>query len=205
MVMPLRVLLANSSESTQLRRATIVEEKLDVDAGVFPFGAEESRVLAKTLRDDQVSLPFLVPEEKLRLRAVVDSVSVVQAQQRALDGPGSNYLLASKLYGFMKREKDQDAHLASEDVVWAFHSDSQDALVEMCIPENAVWDDLKALGVGYWVLNTVKLTQVATNVAKESYRRRKEPKDAMLWYLMLDQLGVLQMLYRVAFFFFFFL
>ena len=46
------------------------------------------------------------------------------------------------------------------------------------------WDHLRDLGVGYWLLNPNELRSIIEAVAKNRYMENKDPKAAMLFYLV---------------------
>lgn len=81
----------------------------------------------------------------------------------SLDDCGLRFLLAMKHYNYLlrclplaQRAKFQKQGVASNNVVWAFHSESEEELLSL-VPSYSKgsprWSTLKELGVGWWLRN----------------------------------------------------
>ena len=51
------------------------------------------------------------------------------------------------------RELDVDSGM----VVWAYHSDCQENLFGAVLPNEPSWQEMRAMGVGFWFTNTTQL------------------------------------------------
>ena len=45
----------------------------------------------------------------------------------------------------------------SEALAWALQSDTKETLLDVCASEQALWPELRALGVGFWFTDAVPL------------------------------------------------
>nr|CAH7714409.1 unnamed protein product [Callosobruchus chinensis] len=123
-----------------------------------------------------------------------------------LDDCGLRFLLAMKHYGYLlrclplaQRNQFQKKGVGSNNLAWAFHSESQDELLNL-IPSYAkgkpTWPQLRELGVGWWVRNLTLLKQCVQVLAKAAYQANEDPMDAALYYLALNKKSLLWGLYR---------
>lgn len=49
-------------------------------------------------------------------------------------------------------------------IVWAYHSDSQENLFGSFLPNEPTWQEMRAIGVGYWFTNTTQLRARVINI-----------------------------------------
>nr|CAI5817941.1 unnamed protein product [Callosobruchus analis] len=123
-----------------------------------------------------------------------------------LDDCGLRFLLAMKHYGYLlrclplaQRNQFQKKGVGSNNLAWAFHSESQDELLNL-IPSYAkgkpTWPQLRELGVGWWIRNLTLLKQCVQVLAKAAYQANEDPMDAALYYLALNKKSLLWGLYR---------
>ncbi|XP_071965576.1 dmX-like protein 2 isoform X2 [Antedon mediterranea] len=89
--------------------------------------------------------------------------------------------------------------LATCHYAWAFHSEAEEELLDL-IPSmqkgEPRWDELKAMGVAWWVRSTVTLRRTMEKVAKSQFQTNKDPLDAALFYLAMKKKTVVWGLYR---------
>ena len=131
----------------------------------------------------KIKLPMVSTQHTLTLLALTQTLRSVQDQQRNLDIPGAQFIFASNLYK-LKRKKD----IPLGCIVWAMHSDSQDALHDLCISTtNMSYDALKHLGVAYWMRNRGRLQKLVDKLAISLYRQTKNATESTLWYILLNK------------------
>ena len=61
----------------------------------------------------------------------------------------------------------------TKNVIWAFHSESEEELLNMipCVAKGTpTWHELRELGVGWWVTNNTVLKRLFEKVAKASFQ-----------------------------------
>ncbi len=79
----------------------------------------------------------------------------------------------------------QATPLQSHDFIWALHSDSQETILQSCLPTDPDWASARQLGVGYWLTNPTTLRGLVEKIAKVNFLVRKDPGDSALYYLAL--------------------
>nr|XP_018898945.1 PREDICTED: dmX-like protein 2 isoform X2 [Bemisia tabaci] len=124
----------------------------------------------------------------------------------SLDDCGLRFLLAMKHYNYLlrclpiaQRAQFQRQGIASNNLVWAFHSESEDELLSL-IPSYAKgspkWSVLKELGVGWWLRNHTCLKTCIEKVAKAAYQQNQDPLDAALFYIAMKKKSIVWGLFR---------
>ncbi|XP_065223519.1 dmX-like protein 2 isoform X2 [Planococcus citri] len=123
-----------------------------------------------------------------------------------LDDCGLRFLLAMKHYNYLlrclplvQRAQFQRQGVSSNNLVWAFHSENEEELLQL-IPSYAKgtpkWSILKELGVGWWLRNHTLLKTCMEKVAKTAYQDQQDPLDAAIYYLAMKKKSVVWGLYR---------
>ncbi|XP_055296544.1 dmX-like protein 2 isoform X5 [Sitodiplosis mosellana] len=124
----------------------------------------------------------------------------------SLDDCGLRFLLAMKHYTYLlrclplaQRTQFQKQGVVSSNVVWAFHSESEEEILNL-IPSYAKdqlrWATLKELGVGWWLRNNSLLRRCIEKLAKSSYQAKQDPMDAALYYIAMKKKSLVWGLYR---------
>lgn len=124
----------------------------------------------------------------------------------SLDDCGIRFLLAMKHYNYLlrclplkQRTQYQKHGIGTENIVWAFHSESEEELLNL-IPSyqksDIKWSILRDLGVGYWLRNINMIRQCAEKLAKCAYQRNQEPLDAAIYYLAMKKKSIVWGLFR---------
>lgn len=98
-----------------------------------------------------------------------------------------------------QRAQFQKQGVGTNNLAWAFHSESQEELLNL-IPSYAkaepTWPQLRELGVAWWIRNMNLLKQCIQVLAKASYQAKQDPMDAALYYLAMNKKRLLWGLYR---------
>ncbi|XP_054286224.1 dmX-like protein 2 isoform X3 [Macrosteles quadrilineatus] len=129
-----------------------------------------------------------------------------EASSDSLDDCGLRFLLAMKHYNYLlrclplaQRAKFQKQGVATNNLVWAFHSESEEDLLNL-IPSYSKgsprWSTLKELGVGWWLRNHTLLKTCMEKVAKASYQINQDPLDAAIFYLAMKKKSLVWALFR---------
>lgn len=124
----------------------------------------------------------------------------------SLDDCGLRFLLAMKHYTYLlrclpivQRTQFQKQGVVSSNLVWAFHSESEEEILNL-IPSYAKgqmrWSTLRELGVGWWLRNNTLLRQCVEKLAKSSYQAKQDPMDAALYYIAMKKKSLVWGLYR---------
>lgn len=124
----------------------------------------------------------------------------------SLDDCGLRFLLAMKHYSYLlrclplsQRAQFQKQGVGTSNIVWAFHSESEEELLNL-IPNyskgQVKWHVLKELGVGWWLRNTNLLKQCFEKLAKAAFQAKQDPLDAALYYIAMKKKSVVWGLFR---------
>jgi hypothetical protein len=100
----------------------------------------------------QKEIPLLSPREQFHLADIVECIGTVEKHRRSVDDNAGRFLL------FFRQHALSDSHSAEpiswREIVWAFHSGSQDILVDLVTRHfNAkmTWEHAKASGMFMWM------------------------------------------------------
>ncbi|XP_029173439.1 dmX-like protein 2 isoform X2 [Nylanderia fulva] len=124
----------------------------------------------------------------------------------SLDDCGLRFLLAMKHYNYLirclplvQRAQFQKQGIASNNLVWAFHSESEEELLGL-IPSYAKgqpkWSVLKELGVGWWIRSNTVLKKCVEKIAKAAFQHNQDPLDAAIYYLAMKKKNLVWGLFR---------
>ncbi|XP_047120921.1 dmX-like protein 2 [Schistocerca piceifrons] len=124
----------------------------------------------------------------------------------SLDDCGLRFLLAMKHYNYLlrclpfaQRAQFQRQGVGTNNLVWAFHSESEEELLNL-IPSYAKgspkWSVLKELGVGWWLRNHTVLKICIEKIAKAAYLVNQDPLDAAIFYLAMKKKSLVCGLFR---------
>ncbi|KFB47233.1 AGAP010490-PA-like protein [Anopheles sinensis] len=124
----------------------------------------------------------------------------------SLDDCGLRFLLAMKHYNYLlrclpisQRQSFQKQGVGTANIVWAFHSESEEELLNLIpsyVKGQPKWHVLKELGVGWWLRNNSLLRQCIERLAKASFQAQQDPLDAAIYYMAMKKKSVVWGLYR---------
>ncbi|KAL8719086.1 MAG: hypothetical protein Q9225_003864 [Loekoesia sp. 1 TL-2023] len=173
-----------------------VDEELEVDL----------EDVATSLNDclTKVSIPQLSSQEQMHLADMVECVSTVEKHRRSMDDNAIRYLLFFRQH--MIRTSQVPSHRADityREIIWAFHSDSQDIIVDLVSRQfqgRMLWEHAKECGIFMWMTDLTALRAQFEVIARNEYTKtdEKNPVDCSLYYLALRKKNVLVGLWRMA-------
>ncbi|XP_035791967.1 dmX-like protein 2 isoform X1 [Anopheles albimanus] len=124
----------------------------------------------------------------------------------SLDDCGLRFLLAMKHYNYLlrclpisQRQSFQRQGVGTGNIVWAFHSESEEELLNLIpsyVKGQPKWHVLKELGVGWWLRNNSLLRQCIERLAKASFQANQDPLDAAIYYMAMKKKSVVWGLFR---------
>lgn len=215
-------LLDNENEYKRSDRRLSIPEKQNISH----FGPRQGQILSRLLT--HTHLPGLSSLDQMHLLALADTVSTCNTDfsekfitesgkttsreisgnslTDSLDDCGLRFLLAMKHYTYLlrclplnQRTQYQKHGVGTSNIVWAFHSESEEELLNL-IPSykkgDLKWSILRDLGVGYWLRNTNILRQCVEKLAKCAYQMKQDPLDAALYYLAMKKKSIVWGLFR---------
>ncbi|XP_059222460.1 dmX-like protein 2 [Stomoxys calcitrans] len=215
-------LLENENDYKRTDRRLSIPEKQNISH----FGPRQGQILSRLLT--HTHLPGLSSLDQMHLLALADTVSTCNTDfsekfitesgksatkdtsgnglTESLDDCGLRFLLAMKHYSYLlrclplnQRTQFQKHGIGTSNIVWAFHSESEEELLNL-IPSykkgDLKWSTLRDLGVGYWVRNINILRHCVEKLAKCAYQLKQDPLDAALYYLAMKKKSIVWGLFR---------
>jgi hypothetical protein len=125
-----------------------------------------------------IALPQLSRQEQIHLADTVECVALVETQRRSLDGNAARFMLFFRQFA-LHRGRANEVLLSWREINWAFHSDSQDILIDMASHQfhgKMLWKHARESGLFMWMTDPSALVwdfaNVYTNKAnKDPYRK----------------------------------
>lgn len=115
----------------------------------------------------------------------------------SLDDRGLRFLTAMRQHIYLtrclpmkQRNELKASGIGNHNLVWAFHSETQDELISLipCVQRNKPeWTELREFGVGWWVKKLEVLRKLIEKAAQSAYQARQDPLDAALFYLAMKK------------------
>ncbi|CAB3399146.1 unnamed protein product [Caenorhabditis bovis] len=125
-----------------------------------------------------------------------------------VDECGLRYLMAMKQHEYLlvclpykQRMELKKTGLAPAHIIWAQHSETETELLN-AVPgmqkAAATWEELRALGIAWWLKNTASLRICVEKLAKAAFQLNQDPMDASLYYLALKKKNVMTHLFKTT-------
>lgn len=172
----------------------------------------------------KITIPQLSSTEQIRLADIVECVATVERHRRSMDSNAARYLLFFRQHILRKSQPPREqVNITWREMVWAFHSGSQDILVDLVSRQfqgKMLWKHARESGMFMWMSDLTALVCVRAclstrlaNVADSNAKREqfeviarneytktdeKNPIDCSLYYFALRKKNVLVGLWRMA-------
>ncbi|KAF9229125.1 hypothetical protein BS17DRAFT_4921 [Gyrodon lividus] len=165
-------------------------------------------------------LPHFTPNEHAHLIVLVQTTLETDEQQRALDANGLRYVLSMRSFYILNRRIASDPssprsdgdiprrtgwreRLRYRDMIWAFHSESQDLLLNTSTAAcngKMLWSDARALGVFIWLTSVDAMKSHMETIARNEYMvgDDRDPVACSLFYFALGKVKLVHGLWRQA-------
>ncbi|KAI0778601.1 WD repeat-containing protein [Trametes elegans] len=180
-------------------------------------------VIQKLLdRLEEQPIPHLSRSENASLLVLIQAALEIEEHRRALDPNGLRYLISMRSFYILNRRASEPNTPASphsgasrppqlkrrerlryRDMIWAFHSDSQEVLLttSMAACEGKMcWSDARALGVFTWLRSVDAMRAHMEVVARNEYMAgdNRDPTACSLFYFALGKVKLVHGLWRQA-------
>ncbi|KAK0674413.1 putative regulator of V-ATPase in vacuolar membrane protein [Cercophora samala] len=170
------------------------------DEGEEPFSEETAVDINERLT--RIGIPQLSGHEQIQLVDIVECVGMVEKQRRSLDENGARFMLAFRQHA-LRKGRANAIHISWREINWAYHSTSQDVLVDFVTKQNhgrMLWEGARESGMFMWLGDNAAVKQQFEMIARNEYTKGedKNPIDCSLYYLALKKKTVLQGLWRMA-------
>ncbi|KZT72790.1 hypothetical protein DAEQUDRAFT_704451 [Daedalea quercina L-15889] len=182
-----------------------------------------SRSLVERLleRLEESPLPHLTPNEHASLLVLIQTTLEIEEQRRALDANGVRYLISMRAYyishkrlsapgtpasgrsGMPDKRIKPRQRLRYRDMIWAFHSESQELLLSQSVAAcggKMTWSEARSLGVFLWLRSSESMKAHMEVVARNQYMAgdNRDPTACSLFYFALGKAKLVLGLWRQA-------
>lgn len=137
----------------------------------------------------KVSIPQLSSREQIHLVDIVECVSTVEKHRRSIDENAIRYFLFFRQHMIRKSQTAPNrANVSHREIVWAYHSESQDILVDLVSRQfqgRMLWEHARECGMFMWMTDLTALVSTkgqsspcihATDTNAESAIRDHRPQ-----------------------------
>ncbi|KAK6760766.1 hypothetical protein RB195_022003 [Necator americanus] len=173
--------------------------------------------IADTLSHFSTDVMDKLAQANAALQPVVPSVlgdssaggyATAASGMETVDECGLRYLMAMKQHEYLlvclpikQRMELKKVGLSSSDIIWAQHSETETELLN-AVPglqkSNPTWEELRSLGIAWWLKNTTSLRICVEKLAKAAFQQNQNPMDSSLYYLALRKKNVLTHLFKTV-------
>ncbi|KAF9076123.1 RAVE protein 1 C terminal-domain-containing protein [Rhodocollybia butyracea] len=164
-------------------------------------------------------LPHLTPNECASLIVLIQTTLEIDEQRRSLDSNGLRYLISMRSFYIVNdraskpsssdspnssaRNTGKRERLRYRDMVWAFHSESQDILLgasSAACNNKMCWFDARALGISIWLNSIESLKSQMEVIARNEFMNGdiRDPTACSLFYFALGKIKLVHGLWRQA-------
>lgn len=176
----------------------LFSSNLSDDELLATFSTDVSSRLIEYLT--KVSLPYLTSHQQISLVSIIEGLGQVEEQRYSLDENGIRYLLAFRLFIL---HRDTMNYMPYRDHNWAFHSKSQEILVDLVTrtySAKMTWTQARECGIFMWLNSLDSAKQHFETMARTIYAISdpKNPVNCTLFYIALKKKQVLLSLWRMA-------
>ncbi|KAG1784113.1 RAVE protein 1 C terminal-domain-containing protein [Suillus placidus] len=159
-----------------------------------------SRHMVETLIEQLETrpLPHLTPNEHAHLLVLIQTTLEIEEQRRALDANGLRYVISMRSFYILNCRVTSDS--SSRDMIWAFHSESQELLLSTSTAAcngRMLWSDARALGVFIWLSSAEAHMEV---IARNEYMAgdNRDPTACSFFYFALGKVKLVHGLWKQA-------
>lgn len=186
------------------RQRSYFDHHSDDDDDPDSFSPDTAYKLCDLLKTTAV--PHLTGTDQINLTGIIESMAEVQQHRRSIDEIGAQFFLFFRQNALQNsRSRSQQYQLSFREFVWAFHSNSQDILVDLvnrAAPgsDKLLWPQAKNSGLFVWLSDEERVRRELEVLARNHYTRtpQRDPIECSLYYLALRKKKVLAGLWRVA-------
>lgn len=186
-----------------------------------PQESDFDRQLVKQLIEDLETYPppHFTPNEQAHLSVMIETTLEVEEQRRALDANGLRYLAMMRSFqilnrrasepsspqsnGVIPRQTGRRERLRYRDMIWAFHSESQELMLSASLSScggKMTWNEARSLGVFIWLTSADTMRSHMEVIARNQYLAgdNRDPTACSLFYFALGKVKLVHGLWRTA-------
>ena len=119
--------------------------------------------VALSLNDNlaKIALPQLSSHDQMHLAGIIDCVAIAEKHRRSMDDLAMRYLLIFQQHMLRKSQSPAArVNISWREIVWAFHSGSQDILVDLVSKQfqgRMLWEHARESGIFMWMTDLTAL------------------------------------------------
>lgn len=130
----------------------------------MPHELTDELALSLNERLTELPLPHLSSQEQLQLVDIIECVALVKKHSRSMDENASRFLMFFR-HHVLKQSQSKAGPLAISwrEIVWAYHSNSQDILVDLVSRQfkgRMLWENARESGMFMWMTDSTALVSV---------------------------------------------
>ena len=119
----------------------------------------ESVAVAINEKLTKIALPQLSRQEQIHLADIVECVAIVEKQRRSMDDNAARFMLFFRQHA-LHRGRANEVNLSWREINWAYHSNSQDILLDMVSHQfqgKMLWEHARESGMFMWMTDSTAL------------------------------------------------
>lgn len=152
----------------------------------------------------KLAVPHLSQQDQVHLGDMIECVATAERYHRSMDDNAMRYLVFFRQH-MLRKEQDSTSRVGLNwrEIVWAYHSGSQDILVDLVSKQfqgRMLWEHARESGIFMWMTDLTALRAQFEVIARNEYTKtfEKNPIDCSLYYLALKKKNILIGLWRMA-------
>lgn len=101
----------------------------------------------------KISIPQLSGHEQIQLADIIECAALTERHRRSMDENGARFMLFFR-QNALRKGRATEMHLSWREINWAFHSNSQDILVDFVSRQNhgsMLWEHARDSGIFMWL------------------------------------------------------
>jgi len=139
--------------------------------------------LAASLNESlaKLAIPQLSSHEQIHLAAIVECVATAEKYRRSMDLNAMRYLLFFRQHMIRKAQASARFSVTWREIVWAYHSGSQDILVDLVSRQfngRMLWEHARESGMFMWMTDLNALVSMLGELRDSSANVRYSERNS---------------------------
>ncbi|KAG0265351.1 regulator of (H+)-ATPase in vacuolar membrane [Mortierella polycephala] len=174
--------------------------------------ADENRFLNDRTSEEMIEFLTRVPlvglskNAQLQLSAFIEGFARIDKQHGSIDDNGLRFLIFVRRFNYLSYilpPSQRPSMLGYRDITWAYHSESQDLLLDFCtnsLKTAMTWPEAKSFGIFLWMRKKETMIKQMEVIARNQYmgKEDKDPVACTLFYIALRKKKLLHGLWRMS-------
>ncbi|KAG0001476.1 regulator of (H+)-ATPase in vacuolar membrane [Entomortierella chlamydospora] len=206
---PLEVILKTDVSAKPMKAG---HNDLFMSDDAYKSGADENKFLNDKTSQEMIEFLTRVPlaglskNAQLFLSAFIEGFARIDQQHGSIDDSGLRFLISMRRFNYLSYilpPSQRPTMLSYRDITWAYHSESQDLLLDFCsnsLKAPMTWAEAKSLGIFLWMRKKDTMIKQMEVIARNQYMGKddKDPVACTLFYIALRKKKLLHGLWRTS-------